>query len=1052
MGMGDVVNGILNYNDVEPSEVKVSKRTDTLLGQLRRLRSLTGANWTVYLIQSVEGWQVVFAEGLEGAPLSVLQEFLKLSSTQKWLDSALGSDRTRHRALKHRANVLGCERVFVFAGQSSPGIIMVGANELDKRSEESYKIMALDLPSVDMDLMPEALSEVVASGSWQLSADLNSNLQTILQTLLQVIEAELACLAVREGEGFTVEAVVGFSSDILNSIVQIADAVELEDMVETQRGALLTAGESEKLAALFGQGGKEYSWLLAPIRLGKRVTGMLVFGRGTGFDEDDLVCAMKLGNHIAPAVDKTIAFVQASNYLQRMALVNELASVTSVGVELPEFIRRVKRMIQRAFPVDRVSLFFLESDGQMMYEISSMEEEGKDWLPVKSSMEGSVLKVGQVVRIDNIAKQSKYSSADPQVQSKLVVPLWYQGEVNGVLSLESRVEDAFNSQDEQLAVVIASQIAGIIEHMRLNAETRLRAHNLQQINEIVQRAVGVNRVSAISQMVAEMMSERFGYEMVLVMLLDERLNELVAEGVAGSSTKGFPRGLRYASSLGIPGEVLEYGESILLKDVSDNPSYMPIPGWALGAEMCVPMKDEEKVFGVINVEYQKPYAIDESDLLVLEALAAVFSSVLIYARRYEEMERNLRQLEAVRETALDISADLDLDQLLARAVKRVRELVDARGAELGLLDRVEKKVRVLVSDNPWQDYTDYEFPLMSGITGRVAGTGEALAIADYYSWRGNKDNQFKAPFTTVAGVPLKLSGEVIGTLVVQDDRPTRAFVEEDIKVLELLTPQLAIYIRNARLYQELEERIEAQKKVEARLVRSAKLAAVGEMSAAVAHELNNPLTTVTGFAELIQEALPKDSPEYDDMTLVLQEAHRARGVVRRLLDFSRQSEVLRIDVDINELLGNVLALMHHMAQTSGVEVRVELWDELPHIRADRNQLQQVFLNLIHNALQAMPGGGQLVLRTLLQTREDGDWIAGQVEDNGQGISAENIDQIFEPFFTTKPSGEGTGLGLSVSYGIVSDHGGYIEVSSEDGVGTVFTVWLPIGQILRQESE
>jgi two-component system NtrC family sensor kinase len=232
-------------------------------------------------------------------------------------------------------------------------------------------------------------------------------------------------------------------------------------------------------------------------------------------------------------------------------------------------------------------------------------------------------------------------------------------------------------------------------------------------------------------------------------------------------------------------------------------------------------------------------------------------------------------------------------------------------------------------------------------------------------------------------------------------------------------------------------------KTRAKLMQETKISAIGRLAAGAAHELNNPLTTVTGFAELILDTLPKDSPEYEDMTLVLKEAHRARSVVRRLLDFSRQSEVLWMEVDINELLSNVLALVHHMAQTSGVDVRVELWDELPRIRADRNQMQQVFLNLIHNAIQAMPKGGQLVLRTQVGQREAHPWIAVNVQDNGEGIKAEDLDKVFEPFFTTKPTGVGTGLGLSVSYGIVSDHGGYIDVESREGVGSTFTVWLPV---------
>ena len=130
---------------------------------------------------------------------------------------------------------------------------------------------------------------------------------------------------------------------------------------------------------------------------------------------------------------------------------------------------------------------------------------------------------------------------------------------------------------------------------------------------------------------------------------------------------------------------------------------------------------------------------------------------------------------------------------------------------------------------------------------------------------------------------------------------------------------------------------------------------------------------------------------------------------------------------------------------------MELWGDIPQIRADRNQLHQVILNLVHNAIQAMPGGGELFVQSLIEARQDQTWVGIRVKDTGVGIPEENIDKIFEPFFTTKPSGEGTGLGLSVSYSIISEHGGYIDVVSVEGVGAMFTIWLPTQRDEREGS-
>lgn len=243
--------------------------------------------------------------------------------------------------------------------------------------------------------------------------------------------------------------------------------------------------------------------------------------------------------------------------------------------------------------------------------------------------------------------------------------------------------------------------------------------------------------------------------------------------------------------------------------------------------------------------------------------------------------------------------------------------------------------------------------------------------------------------------------------------------------------------------QELQARISAQMEAEARLIQAAKLAAVGEMAAGVAHELNNPLTTVVGFTELALDDLPIDSPIRKDLDLVLQEARRARSVVRRLLDFARQGETSRVKADINEIVDDVMMLTKHLMYTNHVEPDIRLAKPLSWVLVDRNQIKQVVINLVNNGLYAMPEGGRLVVETAEQTRYNGRWITLTVRDTGIGIPPDNLQRIFEPFFTTRADQGGTGLGLSVTYGIVTDHAGMIEVESAVRQGSTFVVWLPL---------
>jgi len=215
------------------------------------------------------------------------------------------------------------------------------------------------------------------------------------------------------------------------------------------------------------------------------------------------------------------------------------------------------------------------------------------------------------------------------------------------------------------------------------------------------------------------------------------------------------------------------------------------------------------------------------------------------------------------------------------------------------------------------------------------------------------------------------------------------------------------------------------------------------MAAGIAHELNNPLTSVTGFAELALEGVPEGSETRTDLDMVLREALRARDVVRRLLDFARQSESTRARASLNNVIEDVLALSRHLIRTNGVELSLELAEELPWATVDVNQMKQVLLNLVHNALQAMPNGGKMKITTQSGSRHQRDWVVVSVQDTGEGMAQLEQARIFEPFYTTKGNQGGTGLGLSVTYGIVTDHGGQIDVESQPGTGSKFMVWLPL---------
>ena len=224
------------------------------------------------------------------------------------------------------------------------------------------------------------------------------------------------------------------------------------------------------------------------------------------------------------------------------------------------------------------------------------------------------------------------------------------------------------------------------------------------------------------------------------------------------------------------------------------------------------------------------------------------------------------------------------------------------------------------------------------------------------------------------------------------------------------------------------------------LVHSEKLASLGQLAAGVAHELNNPLATVLLYSDILLRECPPDDPKRADLALIADETKRCKGIVGSLLDFARQNQVSAQPADLNALIQAVLEVQTKREAYRGINVELVLDPNLPKIEADHAQLQEVLVNLMTNAVDAMPAGGTLTVRTM---RGPNGMVTLEVVDTGAGIPPEHLGKLFTPFFTTKQVGQGTGLGLAIVYGIIKMHRGQINVRSQVGQGTTFTIQLPV---------
>jgi len=224
---------------------------------------------------------------------------------------------------------------------------------------------------------------------------------------------------------------------------------------------------------------------------------------------------------------------------------------------------------------------------------------------------------------------------------------------------------------------------------------------------------------------------------------------------------------------------------------------------------------------------------------------------------------------------------------------------------------------------------------------------------------------------------------------------------------------------------------------------SERLAIIGQLAAGVAHELNNPLGGVLVYSHLLVEDLDDEDPKRENLEKIVIQATRCKEIVKGLLDFAHQTEPKIELANINKILKDTLSLVENQALFQNIKISKSFCSSPPQVMVDKAQIQQVLMNIVFNAAEAMEGYGDLIIST--RVTETDRFMEIEFTDTGCGIPEENLERLFEPFFTTKEVGHGTGLGLAISYGIIQRHGGDIEVKSQVGKGTTFTIRLPIGK-------
>ncbi len=811
----------------------------------------------------------------------------------------------------------------------------------------------------------------------------------------------------------------------------------------------------EKKAMIAGDVSQQPQWLpvpglddgiasvaCLPLLAGDSLVGVLTFmsKQPRFFRPEQLPTLAAVAAPVALALQNAQFFEAERQRVAALTALHETGLELTTQLDLPTLLHAIVERAARLLNAPMGALSLLLPDGETLQLIVSYNLPPVyigTRLKLGEGATGMVAVTGQPLIVDDYEQWPLQAEVyrDAPFRSIAAVPIQWRGQVMGVIGVNSPRPNAFLQADTELVSLFADQAAVAIANARQHQELQRRLQESDAIASISRALNETLDLQRLLQLIVETARRVIpNVERAVIHMLDKDGQTLRAAAVSGQGKSG--QSVTMRTGEGVAGQVIANGQVINVGDTHNDPRYlMPERASTTRSLLVAPIHSATHRVGTISVNSITPNAFSADDERLIGMLGTQAALAIYNAQLFEDTRRQLDELVLLHTVAFASSEATNEDELIGRATRLMSDTFYPTAFGVMLIDEANNVLRAHASyeNGP----PGYRIQLGQGITGRVAVTGQPWLVANV---RGEPAYVSVQPKTrSELCVPLKAGNVILGVINAESERAD-SFTETDLRLLSTLAGQLATAIQRLRLIHDLEHSLKQEKSTRAQLVQSEKLAAMGRLVASVAHELNNPLQAIQNALYLVRQE-PTLSPQaFEDLQVASTESNRMAELINRLRETYRPaaSEEFRFE-SLNTIVTDVQKLITTHLRHNSIEFKFEADPDLPYIPGIRDQLKQVLLNLSLNAVEAMPSGGRLTIRTRYESAANQVLLA--IQDTGLGIAPDIMANVFDPFFTTKESG--TGLGLTITYDIIQRHKGRVEIESEAGKGTLFNIWLPV---------